>query len=135
MLSKRLELNLAIKDLFEPIPTRGCLIAGVRTHAGGHTWNKTFCRNQRLYDRFDAGVRDVLKADRAVQNKGAIMSKRSKTSAIIGALAIILLGLGIFLYVRSFDAAPTPSVQGHEKKNEQPAGPADPWALPGNKEE
>jgi hypothetical protein len=63
------------------------------------------------------------------------MAKRSEIAAIGGALVIILLGLGIFLYVQSLEAAPTASVQGREQRNEQPAGPADPSALPGNQDE
>lgn len=60
------------------------------------------------------------------------MAKKREVSAIIGAVLVILLGLATFFFVRSFEAAPTPSVEGNEEPGEQPAGPADPSALPGN---
>jgi hypothetical protein len=63
------------------------------------------------------------------------MAKKYEISAVLGALVVILLGVGAFLYVQSFEAAPTPSVEGKERVNEEPAGPADPSALPGNREE
>lgn len=60
------------------------------------------------------------------------MAKKTELSAIVAAVLVILLGLGVFFIVRSFEAAPTPSVEGKEQPNEEPAGPADPSALPGN---
>lgn len=60
------------------------------------------------------------------------MSRTKGIAVALWALVVIFVGLGAFLYVQSFRAAPTPAVEGREEPNEQPAGPADPSALPGN---
>jgi len=60
------------------------------------------------------------------------MSRRNGIAVALWALVVIFVGLGAFLYVQSFQAAPAPAVEGREEPNEQPAGPADPPALPGD---
>lgn len=60
------------------------------------------------------------------------MRKTREMLPILGALVVVILGLGVFFYVQSLEPAPTPSVEGKEEPNEEPAGPADPSALPAN---
>ncbi|TPP05971.1 hypothetical protein [Rhizobium glycinendophyticum] len=61
------------------------------------------------------------------------MTRKKELSAIIGALIVVVVGVGAFYFVSTrFETAPNPSVSNKEGRNEQPAGPANPAALPGN---
>lgn len=60
------------------------------------------------------------------------MTRKNEIAAIVGAMMVVLFGIAVFLYTQSFQATPTPSVEGREQPNEQPAGPADRSALPGS---
>ena len=56
---------------------------------------------------------------------------RSRTGPLALAVIFIVVGCALGYYVAVQSTAPSPSVEGKEDRNTQPAGPADEEALPG----
>lgn len=56
---------------------------------------------------------------------------RSRTGPLVLAVIFIVVGCALGYYVASQSTASSPSVEGKEERNTQPAGPADAGALPG----
>ena len=56
---------------------------------------------------------------------------RSRAGPLVVATIFIVVGCVLGYYVASQPTAPSPSVEGKEERNTQPAGPADEEALPG----
>jgi hypothetical protein len=57
--------------------------------------------------------------------------RRTRIGPLVLALVFIVVGCAVGYYVVAQPTAPSPSVQGKEERNTQPAGPADKEALPG----
>lgn len=57
--------------------------------------------------------------------------RRSRTGPLVLAVLFIMIGCALGYYVASQPSAPSPSVEGKEDPNTQPAGSADKGALPG----
>lgn len=57
--------------------------------------------------------------------------RRSRIGPLVLALVFIAVGCALGYYVATQSTIPSPSVEGKEEQNTQPAGPADAGALPG----
>ncbi|MDX3977437.1 hypothetical protein [Shinella sp.] len=57
--------------------------------------------------------------------------QRSRTVPLILAAVFVLIGCAFGVYVAREDGTTSPSVEGKEARDAQPAGPADESALPG----
>lgn len=109
----------------------GVLILGIAL-AYGVLRQKPLSASER--DRQDRGVRSLYgnesRSDGA-RSPAAAGRRRSKIGPLVFALVFVVVGCTIGYYVATLSTAPSPSVEGKEDRNTQPAGPADKGALPG----
>lgn len=85
-------------------------------------------------DRQDQQVRNLYADQRPPQagrSEDDADKRRSKVGPLALAVLFILFGCALGYYVMTQSTAPSPSVEGKEDRNAQPAGPADEGALPG----
>jgi len=83
-------------------------------------------QNQRVRGLY--GIGQAPEASRPTDRSD---QPRSRSKPLMVAIVLVLVGCAFGYYVATQPAAHSPSVEGKESRNTQPAGPADKSALPG----